>query len=146
MGYEPELYRLQNELLQAKTELRAEREAHDAFRIQNAKEKMLTENKDINPTVVASIFDNGKPRVVNGVVIVDYPGEEGLAGSSGELMQHMRDRPREYGHVVGVQKPKEPTRQEKHLAWLKSLSMAQQMAYRQKRGPSYLEPEPEPPK
>src|SRR3569623_2880431 len=140
MSYDPDTWRVREENLRLARELRAERDQHHELRISNAKKEVLSA-QDIDHPIVEAMLDGGKPRVIDGKVVINFGDNK--VGTMAEAMQHWRDNPQQFGYVVAIKPQREPTRQEKHLEWLRGLTMGQQMAYRQKRGPNYLEPEPE---
>lgn len=137
--YDPDTWRVREENLRLARELRAEREQHHALRIEQASNEALQAD-DIDKPIVGEMLKSNNPRVVDGKVIVDFPGEEGLVGTPQELMQYMRDRPEQFGNIVGVQPKREPSKQELHLQKLSEMDMAKYMALR-KRRPDHLSPE-----
>ena len=142
MSYDSELYRLQRELRQTKAELRAEREAHHTFKIGVAKEKLLQANAaDCDLRHVEAMIDGGNPRVdADGNVIMSYGPDDSLVGTFDDAMVYWRDRPAEFGNVVGVQKH-EPTRRERLEAKFKDMPMEKFMEGR-KTDPNFYEPPP----
>lgn len=135
--YIPELFHAREENLRLHRELRAEREQHHSLQINNAKKEVLSAN-DIDHEIVGAMIDNSNPRVVDGRVVIDYG--DGKVGPPAEAMQFWRDNPQQFGNVVTIQPKREPTAQEKHLAWLQTLTPDQFNAYRRKHGRAYLDP------
>jgi hypothetical protein len=135
--YIPELFHAREENLRLARELRAEREQHHELKISNAKKEVLSA-ADIDHPIVEAMLDNGKPRVVDGKVVIDYG--DGRVGTPQEAMQFWRDNPQQFGNVVAIKPKREPTAQEKHLAWLQTLTPDQYNAYRRKYGRAYLDP------
>lgn len=76
--------------------------------------------------------------------IVDYrEGDQILVMSPQEAIARMQAS-ESHSNLFNRTKPREPTPQEKHLAWLQTLTPAQFNAYREKRrkaGGDYLSPE-----
>jgi hypothetical protein len=91
-----------------------------------------------------SFLENSNLRTDGDKAIVDFDAGDGriLTLPPGEAVEMMRSQPERYGNLFARQRPRDPTPQEKHHAWLKSLTPRQFMDYRQKRGPGYMEPEP----
>ena len=144
MSYEPENWRLREENLSLRRELRAEREAHHAFKISTEKERILKANEhDCDLRHVESLIDGGEPRVdAEGRVVITF-GAENHVGTLTDAMQFWRDNPKSYGNIVNIQKPKEASAQDLHNARIAGMPMDKYMKDRKPDG-SHLRP-PEPP-
>lgn len=145
MSYDSELYRLQSELRRTKAELRAEREAHHAFKISVAKEKLLQANAaDCDVRHVEAMIDGGKPRVdADGNVIMSYGPDDSLVGTFEDVMSYWRDRPAEFGNIVGIQKH-EPTARERLEAKFRDMPMDEYSRRRKSEADFYEPPPPDP--
>ena len=143
--YIPEFFASQQEVLRLNAELRAERDSHHAFRIEVAKERFLGANKhDCDIPHLESYINGSNPRVdAEGRVIIDFGDDEqkGLTGTLDEAGQYWRSKPESFGNIVGITKPKEPSKQDLHNQKLMKMTPEQYNAYRKRRGRDYMAPE-----
>ena len=144
--YIPELFRAQEENLRLNRELRAERDAHHAFRIDVAKREFLKANEhDCDICHVESIINGSNPRVdADHRVIIDFGEDKGQVGTLDEAGQFWRSHPEQWGNIVGIQKPKEPTAQDLHNAKITGMPMDKYIKGRKPDG-SHLRPPETPP-